>query len=86
MRPLPYVGPRPPVPPIVSLPWSDGGGCASTVHTAFPVTASTAKSLVPELKYITPSITNGVSGAMYSERAMSNDHALASVPTFDALI
>ena len=64
-RPPPYAGPRPPAPPITFLPVRDGGSCACTVQTSCPVTASMAKSLVPELKYITSLTTSGVCWAMY---------------------
>src|SRR5260221_4202531 len=86
MRPSPYAGPRPPAPPFALPPPRNGGGCASAVHRALPVTAFTAKSLFPELKYITPSITNGVSWAIISVAWTWNDQAWMSFLTFEALI
>src|SRR5262245_16290253 len=79
MWPLPNVGPR--------LPLVNGlvGASVSKVHSDFPVAASTANSLDPELKYITPSATSGVTSLMLSP-PVSNDHFNVSLLTFEALI
>jgi hypothetical protein len=48
--------------------------------------AFTAKSVDPELKYITPATTRGVICEILSAAGVSNDHRSARLPTFEALI
>ena len=77
MLPSPYDGPRFP-------PANDGS--IWNVHTAFPVTASSAYSFEPELKYVTPSTTSGVSSRIDSDFGTSYDHFSTSLPAFAAVI
>ena len=51
-----------------------------------PLTAFTANSVEPALRYITPSTTSGVTWAMLCPASGSNDHASSSPSTLVVLI
>ena len=56
------------------------------VQTVSPVTALSAKTVAPELTYMTPSITSGVTCVMLLAAPASNDQARSRSPTFPALM
>ena len=57
-----------------------------SVQIDSPLTAFTANSVEPALRYITPSTTSGVAWAMPGPAPGSNDHASSSLSTLVVLI